>query len=140
MTAHNENDGYRRELRATGWLAIGTLAWLATLALAQFGPGLLWGSEQTVLSWVAVALNLAVGVGWIVVFIRYLRSVDELNRKIMLDALAATLGVGWVGGFAYIVAESAGLVAYDQSTLGIFSALLGVVFIVGVVIGRIRYR
>ena len=44
---------------------------------------------------------------------------DELQRKILQDALTITLGVGWVGGFAYVVADAAGLVA-DGVNIAVF--------------------
>ena len=55
MHAHDAGvDGYRRSNRATGNLVIWTLAWIATLALARYGPALLWGQQQVAVSWVAV--------------------------------------------------------------------------------------
>jgi len=80
-----------------------------------------------------------VGIGWIVAFTRLLRVMDELQRKILQDALAVTLGVGWVGGFAYFVAEAAGLVA-DDVNVAVFPALLGVVYSIAFAVGKFRYR
>ena len=139
MQAHNQTDGHQESInRGVARLALWTLAWVATLALARFGPRLLWDS-QPVASWAAVATNLAVGIGWIVAHARYLRGIDELQRKIMQDALAVTLGVGWVGGFAYVVADAADLIARDAE-IGVFPALLGVVYMIVIVVGNIRYR
>jgi hypothetical protein len=92
-----------------------------------------------VASWVAVAVNLLAGVAWIIAFIGFLRAVDDLWRKIIQDALAATLGVGWVAGFGYLVAHGAGLVAHDLN-IALFSALLGVTYLIAVIVGWIRYR
>ncbi len=138
MQAHIQTGSDQYAIKATARLALWTLAWVATLALARFGPRLLWAS-QPVASWAAVATNLAVGIGWIVAHARYLRGIDELQRKIMQDALAVTLGVGWVGGFAYVVADAAGLIAQDVE-IGVFAALLGVVYMIASVVGTIRYR
>jgi hypothetical protein len=110
---------------------------VATLALAKFGPEHLWDSD--VASWAAVAANLVVGLGWIIAHARYLREIDELQRKIQQDALAVTLGVGWVGGFAYVVADAADLITYDAD-VGDLSALLAVVYMTAIVVGNIRYR
>ncbi|MEE1621186.1 hypothetical protein ACQ3I4_02710 [Zafaria sp. Z1313] len=57
----------------------------------------------------------------------------------MLDALAVTLGIGWVLGFAYFVADAAGLVPYDVN-VAVFPALLGVVYLLAFVVGNVRYR
>ncbi|MCG5457313.1 hypothetical protein PSH03_002420 [Micromonospora sp. PSH03] len=87
----------------------------------------------------AVGVNLLVGVAWIVAFTRFLRALDDLQRKITQNALAVTLGVGWVVGFAYFVADAAGLVTYGLN-IALFPALLGVVYVIAFVVGRIRYR
>lgn len=124
--------------RSTAHLFLWTLIWVATLALATFGPSQLWDKQQAV-SWAAVGINLAAGVGWIISHSRYLRGIDELQRKIMLDALAVTLGAGYVIGFAYVVAEQADLMGHD-SAVGILSVMMGVVYMVAVAAGNLRYR
>lgn len=129
--------GYRESTRRTLGLVIWTGAWVVTLALARFGPEFIWGA-QPVASWTAVAVNLLVGAGWIVAWTRFLRTLDDLQRKIIQDAMAATLGVGWVVGFGYVAANAAGLVADVE--IAVFPALLGVVFVIAFVVGKIRYR
>jgi hypothetical protein len=138
VQANNQTGGYQDSTKSTARLALWTFAWVATLALARFGPTSLWDS-QPVASWVVVGINLAVGIGWIVAHARYLRGIDELQRKIMQDALAVTLGVGWVGGFSYFVADAANLISYDIDN-GVFPALLGIVYMLATVVGTIRYR
>lgn len=139
MQAHNATGAYGGSIKTTVRLVLWTLAWVATLALARFGPGLLWDSQRPVASWTAVAANLVVGIGWIVAFARFLRGLDELQRKFLQDALEVTLGVGWVGGFAYVVADAAGLIAYDVN-IALFPVLLGVVYSTAFIVGKIRYR
>lgn len=140
MEAHNETASYRDSNKATAQLVLWTLAWSATLAVARFGPDLVWDSkQQSVASWGAVAVNALAGIAWIVVFARFLRALDDLWRKIMQDALAVTLGAGWVVGFTYFVADAAGLVTSDLD-IALFPALLAVVYSIALVVGRIRYR
>ncbi|PZF80084.1 hypothetical protein [Jiangella anatolica] len=138
MEARDEIGSYRESNRATARLALWTLAWAASLAAARFGPELIW-DERPAASWAAVGVNVVVGIAWIIAFARFLRALDDLQRKIMQDALAVTLGVGWVGGFAYVVADNAGLVA-DDVNLALFPTLLGVVYVVAFAVGWIRYR
>ncbi len=140
MHAHDQTASYRDSIKKTLQLAMWTLAWLVSLAAARFGPQFLWDAQQQpAASWTAVAVNVLVGIGWIVAFARYLRALDDLWRKINLDALATTLGLGWVIGFGYVVADAAGLVAYDVNP-GVFPALLGVVYIIAIAVGWVRYR
>jgi hypothetical protein len=133
----DETASFRSSNRATAQLVSWTIAWTATLAVARFGPELLWDSQ--VASWVAVAANVLAGVAWLIAFVRFLGALDDLWRKIIQDALAVALGVGWVAGFGYLVADAAGLVAHDLN-IAVFPALLGVVYLIAVIVGWIRYR
>jgi hypothetical protein len=118
-------------------IAVWTAIWLATLALVRFGADL-WGS-QPAMSWIALALNIAVGIGLIVVHARYLRRVDDLQRKILIDAMAVALGVGIVGAFGYGAASHAGLVA-DDLNMAWIGTLMCMVYAVASVAGTVRYR
>jgi hypothetical protein len=128
----------QRATRNTIQLFVWTLAWVGSLALASFGPKFLW-AHQPVVSWIAIALNVALGVGWIVAHARYLRRSEELQRKILLDATAIALGVGLVGGFAYAAAENVKLIAFE-SDIAFLSVLMAVVYIVATLAGNLRYR
>jgi len=127
----------RRELRNTGRLALWTFLWVATLALAMFGPNNLWNSVAG--NWIALAINLLVGAGWIIAHAAFLRGVDDLQRKIMLDAIALALGVGLVGGCAYATASTVGLISFEAN-IGFLSILMALVYIVAVAVGNLRYR
>lgn len=139
MHAPSEVGGYPGSIRTTARFVAWTLAWLVTLAVARFGPVAIWDPQQSAASWAAIGVNLLVGIGWIVAFTRLLGAMDELQRKLMLEALAITLGVGWVGGFGLVVANAAGLLGRDAE-LALFPALLGVVFVAAFAVGRFRYR
>lgn len=118
-------------------LAIWTFAWVGSLALAAFGSGTLWDSE--VISWIAVGVNVGLGAGWIVAHARFIRGADDLQRKILLDAIALSLGVGLVVGFAYSAANKAGLVAVD-SEIAFLTVLMSLVYIVSIAVGNLRFR
>jgi hypothetical protein len=128
----------RSATRSVIGLAVWTFAWVGTVALARFGPVSLWG-DQPAITWIAVGVNLAVGVGWIVAHARYLRSVDELQRKIFVDALAVALGVGLVGGIAYEAAHHAGLVP-TIADIAMLSVVMAITYIVSIAVGSLRYR
>jgi hypothetical protein len=128
----------RTEMGPIGMLLGWTLAWVGTLAIASFGPAL-WGEGQPAFDVIAILVNLAAGVGWIVAHALYLRAVGELQRKVQLDALGLALGVGIVGGCAAVVASRADLIPIvpDVATM---SVLMGVVYAVATVVGNLRYR
>ncbi len=127
----------RRAAASLGWLAAWTLAWVGSLALARFGPAL-W-DDQPVLSWIAIGLNIALGVGWIIAHARYLRKQDDLQRKILIEALALALGVGLVGSLAYAAASNIGLISFDFD-LAVFPVLAAVTYMLATAIGNLRYR
>jgi hypothetical protein len=139
VEARTRTGDYSESLRTTILLAVWTVAWLATLAAARFGPELVWGSDQRLISWLAVGANVLVGVGWIVAFSRFLQAVDDLQRKIIHDAHSVTLGVAFVGGFAYVVADLAGLVDADVN-VAVFPVVLSVLYMVAIAVGHFRYR
>lgn len=139
MQSPDERGHYRESAKRTLHLLIWGIAWCGTLAVARFGPELWWDPDQTLASWAAVTVNLAVGVVWISVFTLYIRSLDELDRKIMLDALAITLGATFIGGFSWFVADAAGLVA-DDIEVALFPVLLTAVFLIAFFVGKVRYR
>lgn len=138
MQVHCQAGGHPDAVRNVAQLALWVLAWLATLALASFGPAHLWDSQAAV-SWVAIAGNIAVGGGLIVAHGRYLQNLDELQRKILLDAMAVTLGVGLVVGCAYGAAADTDLFSRDVS-VGHLIMLMGVVYVIASFWGNIRYR
>jgi hypothetical protein len=121
------------------WLAVWTLVWLASAVVARFGPSAVW-HVLPVASWIAIALNVAAGVVVLVVHARYLRRVDELQRKVTLDAMAIALGVAVVGGIAYALASTARLVTFDANTASYLSVLVCLVYGVATVVGNLRYR
>ncbi len=113
-------------------------AWVATTALAAFGPKILW-DFQTALTIAAVLVNLAVGFGMVAATRRYLKGQDELQRKIFLDAGALTLGVGLVCGLSYELLEDVRLIAYEPA-ISHLVILMSLTFIVGMIVGHRRYR
>lgn len=128
----------RLATRHTVQLAIATLAWVLTLAIARFGPELVWDGG-VVPGWIAIGANLVAGAIWILVHIRYLRAVGELQRKVLLDASGLALGVGLVGGCALAAANSAGLIGIEVD-LSLFIIMISVVYLVATAIGNLRYR
>ncbi len=91
-----EDNIKRQTARLAGW----TFAWLVTLAIASFGPKFLWNSNEWI-SAAATGVNVLFGIGMIVANKNHLRSLDEMQQKIYLEAMAISLGVGLVGGIAY---------------------------------------
>ena len=82
-------------------------AWGAATALMAFGPKFLW-NNALLLTLLAVGLDVAVGVGMILANKKYLEELDELQRKVHLNALAVAVGVALIAGIPYSMMD-----AYD---------------------------
>ncbi len=130
--------GDQESIGSVARLAAWTLAWVVTLALARYGPVHLW-DEREAASWLAIAVNVAVGVGLIGDHARYLQKLDELQRKIMIDAMAVTLGAALVAGCAYAAASEVDLIA-REATIGALIMLMAVVYVAATIGGHLRYR
>jgi predicted membrane channel-forming protein YqfA (hemolysin III family) len=124
----------RNSLGLAGW----TAAWVASLALAAFGPVALW-DRQPVPTLLAIAFNVLLGVGMLLANRRHLQAMDELQRTMQLQAMAWTLGAGLVGGLAWTLFDRHDLVPFEAEIahLVVFMAL---VYLVGSIYGLRRYR
>src|ERR1700679_2088761 len=77
-------------------------AWVAATALMAFGPKFLW-NKTLVFTLLAVGLDVAVGIGVILANKNYLAELDELQRKVQLNSMGITLGVGLIVGVPFSV-------------------------------------
>ena len=103
-----EADVRRKTVKLGYW----TLAWVLTMALATFGPKLLWASSVPI-TLAAIGLNLLVGIGMIVANKDQLKSLDEMQQKIHLEAMGVTLGVGLVAELAYSNLAISNVISFD---------------------------
>ena len=118
-------------------LALWTGAWLVTMAGAAFGPRFLW--ESALLTLLAILINFAVGIGMIWANVRHLKGLDELMRKIQLEAMAFTLGIAVVAGLSFSLLDTMDLIPFEAD-IGFLVLLIGLTYIVATVIGARRYR
>ncbi len=89
-----------------------TMAWVVTMAIAAFAPRFIW-DFNTSLTIITLLLNLAVGFRMLVANRDYLRGLDEMQQKILFDAMAFTLGVGLVLGLGYELLEDIKLISFE---------------------------
>lgn len=120
-------------------LGIWTLAWVASTAVAAFGPKLVW-DFHTGLTVIAVLLNLGLGAGMILATKQHVRGMDELQQRIFLDAGALSLGVGLVCGISYELLEDNMKLISFQPEIGHLIMLMALTFLVGMITGHRKYR
>lgn len=136
--APDSDNWQSRQAQNTRRLALWTGGWLVTVALATFGPILLWGDERA-LSLPAFGLQIAVGIGMILANKRHLLGLDELQQRIHLNAMGVTLGAAVVGGIAYESLHAAGMLP-GPARISLLVGFLGITYLVTLIIGLQRYR
>jgi len=119
-------------------LAFWTAAWVLTQALVVFGPQYIWQSNK-LLTGLALLVNLAMGVGMIMANKRFLNGLDELQRKIQLDAMALCLGVGLVAGLGYSTLDVTDLIPMDAE-ISHLVILMGLTYLAGILMGHRKYQ
>lgn len=115
-----------------------TLAWLGTCALMAFGPKFLW-NRMLVFTLLAIGLNICVGIGMILANKKYLVEQDELQRKIMLNAMGITLGVALIAGVPYSVMSTYHLIPFNADAAHLL-LMMGLTYAASNIYGQWRYR
>lgn len=140
MSAENaqQNKWERKVASTTVNLSRWTLAWVLTMALATFGPQFFW-MENKWLTLGAIVLNTAMGVGMVLAHIKHIKSLDELQRKIQLEAMGITLGVVLVVGMSYSNLDNSNLIPMDAE-ISILFIIMGLTFMVTSLLGAKRYK
>ena len=119
-------------------LAFWTATWVITLAIATFGFKFIW-EENTTVSLFAFIINISAGIGMIMANIKYIKSLDEMQQKIQLEAMGIALGIGVVGGLSYSLLDITNLIMMDAE-ISFLVMLIGVSYLVAIIIGHFRYQ
>ena len=115
-----------------------TGAWVLASAGAAFGPRFLW-DFNTLPTILGVLIHIGIGFGMIRVFKQYLLGLDELQRKIQLDAMALSLGIGLVLGSSYELLEDIKLIPFEPEIPHLL-ILMSLTYVVGTVLGHRKYQ
>jgi peptidoglycan/LPS O-acetylase OafA/YrhL len=113
-------------------------AWGAATALMAFGPKFLW-NKALAFTLLAVGLDVAVGVGMILANKNYLAELDELQRKVQLNSMGITLGVGLIAGVPYSVMDAYHVIPF-HADISHLVVLMCLTFCVSNLYGTRRYR
>jgi hypothetical protein len=103
-----------------------------------FGPKFLW-NRALVFTLPAVGLDVAVGVGMILANKNYLAGLDELQRKVQLNSMGITLGVGLIAGVPISVLDACDVIPFDAD-IAYLLILMTLTFGVANLYGTRRYR
>jgi len=135
---HNETICSQENGKYVKQLALWTLAWLVSTVLLRFGAEYIW-DFQAAYSIVALTIHLVLGAAMIRVNVKHLSSLDELQRKITMDAMGITLGIGLIAGIAYEQLEDIKLIPFEPE-IGHLIMLMGITYMVSILIGNRKYK
>lgn len=126
-----------RDIKNANRVNLWAIAWAASLAIASYVSKYDWYSAALPIS-IAFVLHSGIGVGMILAFKRFLKELDEMERKIQLDSMALSIGVTLVVFGSYSVLEKAGRAPELEASYLI--VLMALTYMVGIIAGRIRYQ
>ena len=115
-----------------------TGAWVLATAGAAFGPRFLW-DFNTLPTMLGVLIHIGIGFGMIRMCRQNLLGLDELQRKIQLDAMALSLGVGVVFGVSYEMLEDIKLITFEPE-ISHLHLLMCLTYFIGIILGNRRYQ
>ena len=117
-------------------LIIWTLAWTGTLAILTFASNQLL--DSLTLTKIAFVINFTIGIGMIIANKNLIKSFDELQRKIHLEAMAITLGLTVVVGISYEISFDFGIINSEPETEYLIM-FIGITYILSVLINNRKY-
>ena len=137
--SESKEGGYRSRIQTnTRRVAIWNGAWVMATALMAFGPRFLW-NRASVLTLLGVGLDFAVGVGMVLSTKRYVMELDDLQRRVYLNALGITVGVILIAAIPYSVMQMYNVISF-QADVSHLVGLMSLTFVVSIVSGSVRYR
>ena len=118
-------------------LAFWTWTWVATLALATFGPNFLWKENRT-LTIIAIIVNLINGGLMVLANVKLFRHYDELEQKIHSEAMGLTLGATVIVGLSYSLLDQTNLIQGDAE-IGFLIMFISITYLISLLINRKKY-
>lgn len=115
-----------------------TVAWAITLVATTFGSKFMWDAN-VVISLLAIILNTVIGICMILAYKKHVDGLDELQRKLQLDAMAMSLGSGIVGGMGYSMLASTNVIS-GNAEISHIVVVMYFTYIIGVLIANARYK
>lgn len=128
-----EKRSIKDNLMVVAWIFI----WMASLTVSDKAALYGWWSEE----WITVlSIGVNIGLGFCVIraYMSMLHRMDDLQRKIQLEALGLALGVSLVGACAYSLLVTWGYIV-DEEVSDIF-ALMCVSYAAASLYGVWKYR
>ena len=125
-----------RDIKNANRVNLLALVWVISLLISDFCSAYPWFTTPAVIT--AFFLHAAIGIYMVFSYRKFLKALDDLERKIQLDALALSVGVTIISFSSFSILSKAGMInTLEQSSLIMLMALS---YMVGIIGGRIKYR
>ncbi len=118
-------------------LGIWTFLWLLGSFVSSFGPKLFWSEPLITIS--SVIITILIGAFVIRANVQYLNDLDELQRKIQLEAFSWSFGVAIVVGLGYAQLGTYDILSEDGQ-IPILVVIMSVSYLIAMFVGKYRYR
>ena len=132
------NEYQNRNCKNISRLRIWVIAWIVSMAITAFAPKYLW-DFNTLLTLLSVVINLVMGAGMLFANHTFLRALDEMQQKIIFDAMALSLGVGLVVGQSYELLEDIKLITF-QPEISHLIIIMCLTCLLGIILGNRKYQ
>lgn len=119
-------------------LAAWTWTWVATMAIATFGPKFIW-DDHVFLSIFSLMVNFSTGILMILANRDLFNHFDELERKIHLEAIALTLGLTVVVGLTFSLLDQQDFIPFDAD-ISFLVMFIGITYLVSVLVNSRRFK
>jgi peptidoglycan/LPS O-acetylase OafA/YrhL len=119
-------------------LAAWTWTWVATMAIATFGPKFIW-DDHVFLSTFSLLVNFVTGILMILANRDLFNHFDELERKIHLEAIALTLGLSVVVGLSFSLLDQQNFIPFEAD-ISFLVMFIGITYLVAVLINSRRFK
>ena len=124
--------------KSTNYVFVWGIFWVFATAGVAFGPKNLWNFTAWI-TIIAVVIHVGIGLVLIRALKQNLLAMDELHRKIHLDAMAWSLGIGLVLGCTYEMLEDIKLITFQPEIPHLIFTMC-LVYVAGVIKGIRKYQ
>ncbi|GIU15065.1 MULTISPECIES: hypothetical protein [unclassified Shewanella] len=127
----------KRDLKNANRVNLFALLWALTLLISTYlSENELLGSG--LLLTLAFCIHTFIGIAMLMSYRHFLVQLDEMERKVQLDALALSVGVAIISFSSYSILQNSAIVPPLNAAYLI--ALIALTYMVGIIKGRISYR
>jgi hypothetical protein len=119
-------------------LAVWTWTWMATMAIATFGPKFIW-DDHVFLSIFSLLVNFTTGIIMILANRNLFNHFDELERKVHLEAMALTLGLSVVVGLSFSLLDQQNFIPFEAE-ISYLVMFMGITYLIASVVNSNRFK